>query len=234
MQQQFIIYVINNMSIYIGNTAIKKIYFGATEIKKIYKGSIKVFELSSPPAGITDYDGNVYTEVIIGTQTWLTPNLKTTHYNNGDAIPKPTQIAWQADWNGRHMCFKDFDDANKDIWGGYYNCYVWQYSQDMAPNGYRLPVKADFDTLAAYIANVQQLMSVGTTYWTAGIGTDVYGFDGRGAGNADWNGAILNNKTIMYFGYTDSNQSAYVNNGIAFMTTTIQDYQAVSLRCIKI
>jgi uncharacterized protein (TIGR02145 family) len=36
---------------------------------------------------VTDNDGNEYTWVQIGSQYWLAQNLKTTTYNNGDAIP---------------------------------------------------------------------------------------------------------------------------------------------------
>ena len=36
---------------------------------------------------LTDYDGNVYHVITIGTQKWLKENLKVRHYNNGDFIP---------------------------------------------------------------------------------------------------------------------------------------------------
>jgi len=44
---------------------------------------------------ITDIDGNVYTEVVIGTQIWMVQNLATTRYNDGSSIPNITDnTAW--------------------------------------------------------------------------------------------------------------------------------------------
>ena len=37
---------------------------------------------------VFDVDGNRYDTTLIGTQVWLTSNLKTTRYNNGAAIPR--------------------------------------------------------------------------------------------------------------------------------------------------
>ena len=42
---------------------------------------------------VADYDGNVYTTVVIGQQCWTKQNLRTTHYNDGTAIPQGTSCS---------------------------------------------------------------------------------------------------------------------------------------------
>ena len=50
----------------------------------------------TPPATITDYDGNIYNVLQIGTQYWLNKNWKCTHLKNGTLIPNVTN---QSTWN---------------------------------------------------------------------------------------------------------------------------------------
>lgn len=41
---------------------------------------------------VTDFDGNIYTYVTIGTQQWMVENFRSTHYDDGTAIPLISDI----------------------------------------------------------------------------------------------------------------------------------------------
>jgi len=65
--------------------------FKADEVSKLEK--IKPAEpnnrnenISETETTVTDFDGNIYQKVRIGNQTWMSENLKTTHYNDGVEI----------------------------------------------------------------------------------------------------------------------------------------------------
>ena len=43
---------------------------------------------------VADIDGNIYDSVVIGSQIWMTDNLRVTKYSNGDPISKYDLINW--------------------------------------------------------------------------------------------------------------------------------------------
>lgn len=89
---------------------------------------------STKPKGIVDGDGNVYTSVTIGSQTWLTSDLKARHYLDGAAVQG---------------------------YATYY--YKWADLSDfkgLCPNGYRIATEQDFAALVShYSGNAVALLA---------------------------------------------------------------------------
>src|SRR5690606_12663349 len=69
-----------------------------------------------------DFDGNIYSTVTIGTQTWTVENLRTSKYSNGDPIIhfKNDEIPpYSPDKAGAWTSYKD-DTQNDLVFGKYY------------------------------------------------------------------------------------------------------------------
>lgn len=103
-------------------------------------------------SNLTDPDGNTYTTVTIGTQTWTVENLRTTKYNDGSSI---TLVTDSAQWSGLSTAAYCFYDNNtspseQEKWGSLYNWYSIDAGK-LAPTGWRIPTQADWNTLKAYL-----------------------------------------------------------------------------------
>ena len=96
---------------------------------------------------VTDYDGNKYNTVTIGSQCWMRENLKTTHFNDGSEIPNVTM-----NWYGKtpRYCWPDNDPDLKDIYGAFYNWYTVQTGK-LCPIGWHVPSDSEWHQLALYL-----------------------------------------------------------------------------------
>ena len=56
------------------------------------------------PTSVTDYDGNVYPVVQIGSQYWIKRNWKCTHLNDGTSIPEVTDSTTWAGLSTGALC----------------------------------------------------------------------------------------------------------------------------------
>ena len=65
--------------------------------------------LDGETSTMTDYDGNVYDTICIGTQEWIVQNWKCTHLNDGTTIPEVTNNTTWAGLTTGALCAYDND-----------------------------------------------------------------------------------------------------------------------------
>lgn len=129
---------------------------------------------------ITDADGNVYTTVTIGTQTWMVENLATTKYNDGTPIPSLDYGHWGLSEDGAYCNLNDMQ-SNADVYGRLYNWYAVE-TGNLAPAGFHVPTQAEWQTLIDFIGGDAvaggKLKEVGFTHWSVPntAATDEFGF----------------------------------------------------------
>jgi uncharacterized protein (TIGR02145 family) len=152
---------------------------------------------------VSDFDGNAYNTVAIGTQCWTTTNLKVTKYNDGTNIPLDASggpggngsgETWSSLSTGARTVI-DNNNVNIGTYGYLYNWFTVSDSRGLCPNGWHVSTSSDWfklaksidpgaDTLyASYIVSTtagEKLKSTGN--WLSNNGTDNYGFSGQPGG----------------------------------------------------
>lgn len=118
-----------------------------------------------------DGAGNVYDTVEIGTQVWLTENLKTTKYNNGVSIPLITDNDQWASMSSAAFCWYGNNSIVKEDYGALYNWWAVNVSF-LCPVGYHVPTKVEWQTLIEYLGGEEiagdKLKATGTQFWQTG------------------------------------------------------------------
>jgi uncharacterized protein (TIGR02145 family) len=119
--------------------------------------------------GVTDIDGNVYSTVVIGNQEWMSENLKTTTFRNGDEIKQFTSVGYCL-WSDLNYTLRmptylinNNEMINNSIYGKMYNFYAANDPRGVCPAGWRLPNDSDMYELVDYITPLSPII------------TDIYG-----------------------------------------------------------
>lgn len=99
----------------------------------------------------TDIDGNIYTTVKIGTQTWMVENLKTTRFRNGDPIPMVSDNSAWSTTESAAYCDYDNMFTNGLLYGHLYNWYAANDSRNIAPAGWHVPSVDEWSELKEYL-----------------------------------------------------------------------------------
>ncbi|MBO4645213.1 MAG: fibrobacter succinogenes major paralogous domain-containing protein [Bacteroidales bacterium] len=110
---------------------------------------------------VTDYDGNTYHTVQIGTQCWMKENLKTTHYSNGNGIMLGNGVLGSTTVG--YYYYPNGDADNKNVYGLLYNWaaavngadtsnLVPSGVQGVCPVGWHVPSENEFALLVDYVS----------------------------------------------------------------------------------
>lgn len=105
---------------------------------------------------LVDIDGNIYNTVKIGTQIWMTENLKVSRYRNGDPIYNGNLLfdvpdastSWRNLKTGAY-CNIFYNINGKD--GRLYNFNAVSDQRSIAPEGWHVPSYIEWKTLIDHL-----------------------------------------------------------------------------------
>jgi len=205
-------------------------------------GDTKTFTTSF----VTDFEGNIYNAVTIGTQVWLVENLKTIHYQNGDLITNATNTSgtnWTSLTTG--VFCDNTTEIVSNVYGRLYNWYAVVDNRKICPSGWHVPTITEWNTLITYLGGESvaggKLKEVGTSHWidpNTGA-TDEVGFKALAGGLRYYAGGYSAvGENASWWTSTESSSSAawniwtrntYINVSIVTVGKTL----ANSVRCIR-
>lgn len=198
----------------------------------------------------TDLDGNIYDTTVIGTQTWMSQNLRTTKYNDGTPIQVATNKQNWVNFAGQNMSdaslayYQFNNNANGKAYGLYYNFAVVE-SDKVCPYGWHVPTVAEFNTLIKFLggstyAGFKLKTDNGFPAWTVpGSSSNPSGFNGStgvfisdigtfdvafGSNAYWWTKTVTNNKP-NYVQIFDSESDVLIQ--------TLTKKAGLNIRCIK-
>jgi uncharacterized protein (TIGR02145 family) len=150
-----------------------------------------------PLSGLpVDGDGNEYDTVVIGSQTWLLENLKTTKYINGIAIYLITDNSRWITYTGGAYCWYDNNPGYKETYGALYNWNAVSLNL-LCPVEYHVPTDQEWVTLIDYLGGEEiagnKLKATGTQFWGSGnYSTNESGFTAMPGGRRSPNDGTFN------------------------------------------
>lgn len=157
---------------------------------------------------VTDQDGNTYKTIVIGTQTWMAENLRTTKYQNGDDIPEVKENSAWANLKTGVYCNPVRIDSNEFVatYGRLYNWYAVSDSRNLAPSGWHVCTEDDLTELIDYLGGLNvaggKLKESGVSHWSLSIeATNETGFTALPTGYLN-PGSYINPGDFFAIGYS--------------------------------
>jgi uncharacterized protein (TIGR02145 family) len=161
----------------------------ATNAEGTAYGEELMLTTAVPDTVAYDFDGNVYGFKNIGTQIWMTDNLKTTKYADGSPIATttPTTLDISLETAPIYQWSANRDASYVPAYGRLYTGYAVE-SNMLCPAGWRVPTDSDWKTLSDFLGGMNvaggKLKEAGTAHWASPNvdATNESGFSARGGG----------------------------------------------------
>lgn len=210
--------------------------------------SSAVFNPGLSYGSVSDADGNAYKTITIGSKTWMAENLRTTKYRNGDAIPEVTSNSeWTNLASGAYSNYDNDPDLNAlATFGRLYNWFAVSDSRQIAPEGWHVATKEDWEELAGELGGLPaaggKLKETGNTHWNApNTGADnSSGFTALPSGRREYTDGSFINTGFNGFWWTSSaynpDYSWYYQINYDFASVVPANFHkqyGFSVRCVK-
>ena len=199
--------------------------------------SITVSITEDECTAVQDIDGNIYQSVKIGSNCWMTENLRTTHYADGRSITNIYRYQCEGYPNA---------EANANTFGLLYDWYDALdsnitrtraiHKQGICPAGWHIPT--DDELYELINTDLQTVRS--TDYWLYNAGNNASGFDMKPAGLYNYNTGRYENllgNSYLWSATTISTSKARCYaadcNCYLIYELTVDKTSAFSVRCVK-
>jgi uncharacterized protein (TIGR02145 family) len=198
-----------------------------------------------PPDPATDFEGNIYKTVKIGTQVWMAENLRSTKLNDGTEMALTTGSAQWNNLSDAGYCWYDNDEPSfKALYGALYNGYT-VVTGKLCPDGWHIPEKQEWTVLREFLGDSVKaggkMKETGTANWQSpNKGADNFsGFTAVAAGIRYFEGTFSSNQTYTsLWSATEATQGELWCTSLYFADTNLSlnhrsKKYGFSVRCIK-
>lgn len=185
--------------------------------------------------------------ITIGTQTWQAKNLEVTTFRNGDPIPEAQS---DADWKKAYLeekpawCYLHSDAANGVKYGKLYNWFAVNDPRGLAPKGFHIPSKAEWERLVEFLGGQQvagKKLKCDAGWPDNGNGTNEVGFCGLPGGMRHYTGYFSSVTKYGRWWTTTELEPFYAwqyyllstDNAIGWYSSDFGKGAGMSVRCIK-
>jgi len=208
----------------------------------------QIIAVPIPPVvygAVSDIEGNSYKTVVIGNNTWMAENLKTTKYQDGSPITTGLDnSSWIGSSEGAYMDYNR-TSSNGDKFGHLYNGLAASDPRNVCPAGWHVPSAAEWNAMADNLGGGSvaggRMKDVSDDWASPNLEADNRsGFSGLPGGSfysagSAGAGIFSDMGTDGYWWSSDAPTFFYLTNDQTLLRTksTATQSDGLSIRCVK-